>query len=161
MNPSPTGHTAWRHSDVAVAAVVIAIAAGAFAFTFTFDTVPAALMQGLGAEIFPQLVLGTAAILAVILAFQARNRAPEALEPVHPMVYATTAAMIAFFGGVWLVGMLPSMFVFLIGVGWMWGERRLMPLVVSAVGLCFFIWVVFVKLFGIQLPHSILSERFF
>lgn len=156
-----TSRTSWRHSDIGVAAVVIAIAAAAFAFTYTFDTVPAALMQGLGAEIFPRLVLIAVGILAVILAFQTRNKAPEDMEPIHPMVYATTASMIAFFGGVWLIGMLPSMFVFLVGVGWMWGERRVVPLVASAIGLCLSIWIVFVKLFGIQLPHSVLSERFF
>jgi hypothetical protein len=158
--PSSVTGVSWRHSDVGVAAIVIAIAAVAFAYTFTFDKVPEALMQGLGAEIFPRLVLATIGILAVILAFQARNRTPEALETIHPMVYATTATMIAFFGGVWLIGMLPSMFIYLVGVGWLWGERRLVPLIASATGMCFFIWLVFIKLFGIVLPHSVLSEYF-
>jgi hypothetical protein len=158
---APTGGTAWRHSDVAVAAVVITIAAAALAMTFTFDKVPEALMQGLGAEIFPRLVLTIIGILAGILAFQARGRTPEPHEAIHPMVYATTATMVAFFVSVWLIGMLPSMFAFLVGVGWMWGERRLMLLIASAAVSCLFIWLVFVKLFGIALPHSILSERFF
>jgi hypothetical protein len=157
----PLSQASWRHSDVGSAAVALAIAAVAFAVTFTFDTVPAALMQGLGAEIFPRLVLATITVLAVILALQARNRAPERQEAIHPMVYATTAAMIAFFGGVWLIGMLPSMFVFLVGVGWMWGERRRALLIGAATGVCLFIWIVFVKLFGIALPHSIFSELLF
>lgn len=150
-----------RHSDIVVAAVVIVIAAAAFAATFTFDTVPEALMQGLGAEIFPRMVLAVIVALALVLAFQARHRAPEILETIPPMVYTTAAAMLAFFAGVWLIGMLPSMFVFLIGLGRLWGERRWQPLVVSAASLCFSIWLIFVKLFGIALPHSILSERFF
>jgi hypothetical protein len=149
------------HADVTIAAIVLVSAAAVFAVTFTFDKVPEALMQGLGAEIFPRLVLGTIGILAVALALQARGRADEPRETVPPMVYATAAAMIAFFGGVWLIGMLPSMFVFLVGVGWMWGERRLVPLLASAAVLCFVIWLVFVRLFGIALPHSMLSERLF
>lgn len=153
--------TTGRHSDIAVAAVVIVIAAAAFAATFTFDTVPEALMQGLGAEIFPRMVLAVIVALALVLAFQARTRAPEILETIPPMVYATGAAMLAFFAGVWLIGMLPSMFAFLVGLGHLWGERRWLPLVASAAGLCFSIWLIFVKLFGIALPHSILSERFF
>ncbi len=77
------------------------------------------------------------------------------------MVYATAAAMLAFFVGVWLIGMLASMFVFLVGVGRMWGERRPLPLVLTATAVCLFIWLVFVRLFGIALPHSVLSERLF
>lgn len=158
---APSSSAPRRHSDVAAAAVVIAIAAAAFAATFTFDTVPEALMQGLGAEIFPRLVLTVIIVLALTLAWQARHRAPEVLDTVPAMVYTTGAAMLAFFAGVWLIGMLPSMFVFLIGLGRMWGERRWRPLIVSALGLCFAIWLIFVKLFGIALPHSILSERIF
>lgn len=160
--PSPVLDAAGRrHSDVAAAAVVLALAAAAFAVTFTFEEVPAALMQGLGAEIFPRLVLLVIGLLALVLAYQARHRAPEASEPMPPMVYSTAAAMIAFFVGVWLVGMLASMFVFMVGVGRMWGEKRLVRLVMAAALLCLAIWLVFVKLFGVALPHSVLSERIF
>ena len=159
MTGAPLSSTApRRHSDVAVAGAVLALTAAAFAVTFTFEEVPAALMQGLGADIFPRLVLATIAVLAVILAVQGRNRAPEFLDPVPPMVYATAAAMIGFLGAVWLIGMLPSMFIFLVGLGWMWGERRLIVIVASAAGLCLAIWIVFVRFFGIALPHSVLSD---
>ncbi len=150
-----------RHIDVTIAAVVIAGAAVTYAITFTFDTVPEALMQGLGAAIFPRLVLITIGLLAVLLAIQARGRLAEPLETVPPMVHATAAAMGAFFVGVWLLGMLASMFLFMVGLGWMWGERRLVPLVASAAGLSLAIWLVFVRFLGVALPHSILSERLF
>lgn len=159
--PSGTTVTRPRHTDVTIALVVIAIAAVTYAVTFTFDEVPEALMQGLGAAIFPRLVLATIALLALLLAFQARGQAAEIRETVPPMVYATVAAMAAFFVGVWLVGMLASMFLFMIGLGWMWDERRLVPLAASAAGLTLAIWLVFVRVFGIALPHSILSDRFF
>lgn len=161
MTDIPPRSTAWRHHDVAVAAVVLAIAAAAFATTYTFEEVPAALMQGLGAEIFPRLVLAIIGILGIVMAFQARHRLPEALETIPPLVFTTAASMLVFFVGVWLIGMLPSMFVFLVGVGWMWGERRRPLLLAVSAILCVAIWLVFVKLFGIALPHSVLSERFF
>lgn len=162
MASTPSSSTILRrHSDVAVAGVVLALTAAAFAVTFTFEEVPAALMQGLGAEIFPRLVLATIGLLALVLAFQARHRQPEVLETIPPMVYATGAAMAAFFVGVWLIGMLASMFIFLVGVGRMWGERRWRPLLAISAIFCLFIWLVFVKLFGIALPRSLLSEHFF
>jgi hypothetical protein len=50
--------------------------------------------------------------------------------------------------------MLGAMFLFLVGLGWLWGERRAWVLAVSAVLLTASIWAVFVKGFGVQLPKG-------
>lgn len=53
-----------------------------------------------------------------------------------------------------VAGMLPAMFVFLLALGYLWGERRHLLLVSSAVLLTAAIWGVFVKGFGVQLPKG-------
>jgi hypothetical protein len=56
-----------------------------------------------------------------------------------------------------LAGMLPAMFGFLLGLGWLWGERRYGVLLLNAGLLSAVIWAVFVKGFGVQLPKGLFS----
>ena len=53
--------------------------------------------------------------------------------------------------------MLPAMFVLLIGLGYLWGERRHWLLFMSAILLTAAIWGVFVKGFGVQLPKGLFA----
>ena len=137
------------------AAAVIAVAAVLFALTFGFEKLPMGLSGGFGAEAFPRLVLGVIAALAVLL-FIAPP--PEVEQPPTPrMVYFTAASLLAFMALVALAGMLGAMFVFLLALGYLWGERRLWLLLLVSALLMAALWGVFVKGFGVQLPQGLFA----
>ena len=141
-------------SNRVAAATVIAIAAALFAVTFWFEKMPEGITRGFGAELFPRLVLGTIIALAALLMFLPLPTAP--LPRIAPMVWYSGAALVLFMALVPLLGMLPAMFVFLVAVGWMWGERRIWLLLLTSILLTAAIWGVFVRGFGVQLPKGLL-----
>ena len=142
-------------SNRAAAAAVIAIAAALFAATFWFEQMPEGITRGFGAELFPRMVLGTIIALAVLLALTPASTAP--LPRIPPMMWYSGASLLAFMALVPVIGMLPAMFVFLIALGTLWGERRRLLLLISSVLLTLAIWAVFVKGFGVQLPKGLFS----
>lgn len=142
-------------STRAAAAAVIAIAVALFAATFWFEQMPEGITRGFGAELFPRMVLGTIVALAVLLAIMPASNPP--LPRIPPMVWYSGASLLAFMALVPVAGMLPAMFVYLVGVGYLWGERRHWLLFLSAILLTAAIWAVFVKGFGIPLPKGLLD----
>ena len=137
------------------AAVVAAIAVALFAATYWFEQMPEGITRGFGAELFPRMVLGTIVVLAILLALTPASG--EALPRIPPMVWYSGASLLGFMVLVRVIGMLPAMFVFLVGVGWLWGERRRLLLLISSVLLTLAIWGVFVKGFGVQLPKGLFA----
>jgi len=144
--------------DRFVAIAALAFCALVYGLTYTFDSVPEALMSGLGAELFPRLVLIVMAILALLIALGIGAPPIEALPPLPARVWATGAVLFGFIGAVELIGMFPSSFLLLVGLGWMWGERRLVPLTLSAAGLCIAIYLLFVRFVGVSFPRSMLAS---
>ena len=142
-------------SNRVAAAAVIAIAVALFAATFWFEEMPEGITRGFGAELFPRMVLGTIVALAALLAFEPGSG--EALPRIPPMVWYSGASLIIFMVLVRVIGMLPAMFVFLIGLGYLWGERRRWLLFFSSGLLTLAIWGVFVKGFGVQLPKGLFA----
>ena len=142
-------------SNRAAAAAVIAIAAALFAATFWFEEMPEGITRGFGAELFPRMVLGTIIALALLLALTPASDAP--LPRIPPMMWYSAATLLAFMALVRVAGMLPAMFALLIGLGYLWGERRHWLLVVSAILLMAAVWGVFVKGFGVQLPKGLFA----
>jgi len=142
-------------SNRAAAAAVIAIAAALFAATFWFEEMPEGITRGFGAELFPRMVLGTIIALALLLATTPASDAP--LPRIPPMMWYSAATLLAFMALVRVAGMLPAMFVLLIGLGYLWGERRHWLLVVSAILLMAEVWGVFVRGFGVQLPKGLFA----
>jgi hypothetical protein len=142
-------------SNRAAAAAVIAIAAALFAATFWFEEMPEGITRGFGAELFPRMVLGTIIALALLLATTPASDAP--LPRIPPMMWYSAATLLAFMALVRVAGMLPAMFVLLIGLGYLWGERRHWLLVVSAILLMAAVWGVFVRGFGVQLPKGLFA----
>ena len=104
------------------AAAVVAVAAALFAATFWFEQMPEGITRGFGAELFPRMVLGTIIGLAILLALTPASDAP--LPRIPRMVWYSGASLLAFMALVPVVGMLPTMFVFLVALGILWGERR-------------------------------------
>lgn len=139
----------------AAAATVIAVAVALFAATFWFEQMPEGITRGFGAEVFPRLVLGTIVVLAALLALSPAPGAP--LPPIPRMVWLSGAALLAFMALVPVTGMLAAMLLFLVGVGYLWGERRHWLLFLSAIFLTAAIWGVFVKGFGVQLPKGVFA----
>jgi hypothetical protein len=137
------------------AAAIIAVAAALFALTFGFEKMPEGLSGGFGAEAFPRLVLGVIAALAVLLFVTGAESEPRARIPA--MVYYTAGSLLAFMALVPLIGMLGAMFVFLLGLGYLWGERRPWLLLVVSAALMAVIWAVFVRGFAVQLPQGLWS----
>lgn len=135
-------------------AAVIAAAAVLFALTFGFEKMPLGLSGGFGAEAFPRLVLGIVAALALLLAFVP---SAEAQPPVPRMVYFTGASLLAFMALVPLTGMLPAMFLFQLGLAYLWGERRHLLVFCIAAVTTAILWAVFVRGFGIQLPKGVFA----
>ena len=140
------------NSHRVAAAATAAIAIVLFALTFGFEQMPEGITRGFGAEVFPRLILGTIIVLSVFLFIASPVAA--ALERIPPMVYYSGAALLVFMALVPLAGMLPAMFLFLLGLGWLWGERRAWMLGLSAVLLTALIWAVFARGFGVQLPRG-------
>ena len=137
------------------AAAVIAVAAVLFALTFGFEKLPAGLAGGFGAEAFPRLVLGVIAGLAALLFVAGPASEPQAR--IAAMVYYTAGSLLAFMALVPLVGMLGAMFLFLVGLGTLWGERRAWLILLISASVMAAIWGVFVKGFAIQLPQGLFS----
>jgi hypothetical protein len=137
------------------AAAVIAVAAVLFALTFGFEKLPAGLAGGFGAEAFPRLVLGVIAGLAVLLFVAGPASEPQTRIPA--MVYYTAGSLLAFMALVPVVGMLGAMFVFLVGLGYLWGERRTWLLLLVSTAAMVVIWGVFVRGFAVQLPQGLWS----
>jgi putative tricarboxylic transport membrane protein len=142
-------------SSRAAAAAVIAIAAALFAATFWFEKMPEGITRGFGAEVFPRLVLGTIVAMALLLGILSRDA--EALPRIPAMVYWSGGALLVFMAIVPLTGMLPAMFLFLLGLGYLWGERRHWLLFLNAGIMTAVIWAVFVRGFGVQLPRGLLA----
>jgi hypothetical protein len=139
----------------AAAAAVVAVAAALFAATFWFEEMPVGITRGFGAELFPRMVLGTIIGLAVLLALTPASDAP--LPRIPPMVWYSGVSLLAFMALVAVAGMLPTMFVFLVALGVLWGERRYLLVFVTSALMTAAIWGVFVKGFGVQLPKGLFA----
>jgi putative tricarboxylic transport membrane protein len=146
-----------RHADLFVGLAVVAFAALVYAATFSFDESPFGT-DGLGPETFPRLVLGVMAALGAALAWRSRGRRPEAEEPVPPILVHTGLLLVGFMLVNALAGMLIAMFLLVVALGALWGERRLLALCVLGAVICLAIWAVFVRGLGVPLPTGMLGQ---
>jgi putative tricarboxylic transport membrane protein len=142
----------WRHPDVRVAAAVLALAAAAFAATLGFEAVPPALMEGMGPERFPQLVIGVAALLGVVLLVRSRSLPPSPLPAIPASVWATIALLVATVLVLPHGGVVPTMAAAMVALGWLWGERRLWLLLAVSLPFAAAVHLLFVRTLGIVLP---------
>lgn len=126
----------------------------AYWLTYRFAVMPAAMVSGLGAEVFPRLVIGVIAFLAVLAALGIGNPPMETPAPVPRMVWMTAAVLLTFVGAVELIGMWPAAIVFLVCLGLLWGERSVWKLSASAVVLCAALYGLFVRVLGGNFPKG-------
>jgi hypothetical protein len=147
-------------TDRMVAGVALVFCVAVYALTYTFDSVPAALMSGLGAELFPRLVLWTMALLAGLMALLIGITPMDKPAAIPRMVYLTGGAMFLFLGVVELIGMWAACLIFLVSVSWMWGERNLLKVGGAALGLCLGLYLLFAKFLAITFPKGVIGEMF-
>lgn len=145
------------HPDVVTGLVVVALSLAVWGLTLAFDDVPAAISTGMSPATFPQLVLSVIIVLACWLALTARNRCQPEIEAVHPMVYATAAAIGGVMAAMAVFGIHGAVVASIIGIGRLWGERRLLLLVTIAAGMSLSLHFAFVRGFGIGLPRGLLQ----
>jgi hypothetical protein len=145
------------HPDVVTGLAVVALCLVVWAVTTTFDEVPVALTQGMGPAAFPRLVLGVIILLALWLAWTASSRPRPEYETVHPMVYATAGSIVAVSGAMLVFGIHGAVLASCIGIGLLWGERRLLLLATIAIGMSLAIHFAFIRGFGIGLPRGLLQ----
>jgi hypothetical protein len=135
-----------RGQDLVVAGVTLALCAAAFWLTFRFQaTTPAAMMEGMGAEFFPRLVIGVIAVLAICIALGFGNPAMARPAPVPGIVWVTMVVLAAYVallavGGMWLTS-----FALMVGLGRLWGEKSWPRLAITSAVLLGTIYFVFVK----------------
>ena len=135
-----------RGQDLVVAGVALALCALAWWLTFRFQaTAPAAMMEGMGAEFFPRLVIAVIALLAICIALGLGNPEMAKPAPVPGVVWLTMAILAAYVallavGGMWLTS-----FVLMVGLGRLWGERSWPRLAIASAALLATIYFVFVK----------------
>lgn len=142
----------WRHPDIAVAAAVVAFGAAAFVATFGFDRVPEALMEGMGPERFPQLVIATMVLLALLLLWRAIGTPAPVLPRIPPMFAATLALVVVAILALPHAGLVPTMTAAMVALGALWGERRWHLLVGVALAFAVCVQILFVRTLGISLP---------
>jgi len=145
------------HPDVATGLVIVALCLAVWGVTLAFDDVPAAISTGMGPETFPRLVLGVIIALSCWLALTASNRCRPEIEAVHPMIYATAAAIGGVMAAMAVFGIHGAVVTSIVGIGRLWGERRLPLLATIAVGMSLSLHFAFVRGFGIGLPRGLLQ----
>lgn len=131
---------------------MLAVAAASFAVTFTFETVPQALMEGMGPARFPQLVVGVAAALGLLLLWRSRTLPPETLPAIPPMVFATVGLLVVTVLVLPFLGVVPTMTIAMMALGFLWGERRLWLLALVALPFAAGVHLLFARTLGISLP---------
>jgi len=110
------------------------------------------LSQNVPPTFFPRLVIGFIVILSAALIFSGLSRRLEMMTRIEPMVLIT--ALIIILAGV-LVGILGTLLTLcLTGIALpvAWGERRLRPIGILAVGLPASIYLLFSVALGIRFP---------
>jgi putative tricarboxylic transport membrane protein len=142
----------WRHPDARAAGAVLVLALAAFAVTLGFETVPEALMEGMGPERFPQLVILVMAGLALALLWRSRTLPPSPLPAIPPMVPATVALVTASVAALPFLGVVPTMTAAMAALAFLWGERRVVRVLGIALAFGAAVHLLFVRTLGITLP---------
>ncbi len=145
----------WR--DLTPGLVILAVIAALFAVTTTFATVPAAFAQGMQATAMPRLVLGTIALLTILMVLQGRGTAEPDRAPVPWPVWATVAVLALAAALFQMLG--TTLVVFLVGLilPTLWGERRFGVVALYALSLPAAIYGVFSIILQLRLPQGILD----
>ncbi|HUT48899.1 MAG TPA: tripartite tricarboxylate transporter TctB family protein [Alphaproteobacteria bacterium] len=119
-------------ADTGIAAVIIAVSAGLFYVTSTFDQVAKGLSQNIGPEYFPQIVLVTIVLLALVLPFECRlsgrtraRLAGERRGRIELRTWLTAALLVLIVSLIEIAGTLITLALVCALLPPLWGNRRL------------------------------------
>ncbi len=146
------------HHDTHVGVTLLALCAIIYWLTTGFTEVPAMLSQNVPPTFFPRLVLSFVAILSVVLIFNGLGKSPEVKVRIEPAVPMTAAIVVLAGVLAALLGTLPTLALIAIAIPLAWGERRLRPIGILAIGLPASIYLIFSVALGIRFPPGQLLD---
>ncbi len=147
-----------KHHDTYVGVTLLALCAVIYWLTTGFTEVPAMLSQNVPPTFFPRLVLSFVAILSVVLIFNGLGKRPEVNVRIKPAVLVTAAIVVLAGLLAGLLGTLPTLALIAIALPLAWGERRLRPIGILAIGLPASIYLIFSVALGIRFPPGRLLD---
>ena len=147
-------------SEVVVAAAIAAFGAWVLYLTAAFDRPPPILSPGLQPHAFPQLMVYVMYALAAVIVVQGWKQPAKQREPIVPIVFASAGA-VAGFVVLSQVDMFLGFIAFFIGLSLLWGERRLVPLVITALMLPLMIFVLFDQVLEVRFPRGLLTNIYY
>ena len=147
-----------KHHDTYVGVTLLALCAAIYWLTPGFTEVPAMLSQNVPPTFFPRLVLTFVAILSVVLIFNGLSKSPEINVRIEPAVPVTAASVVRAGLVAGLLGTLPTLALIAIALPLAWGERRLRPIAILAIGLPASIYLIFSVALGVRFPPGRLLD---
>ena len=147
-----------KYQDSYVGVTLLALCAIVYWLTTGFTEVPAILSQNVPPTFFPRLVLSLIAILSVVLIFNGLGKHPEVKARIGPAVPITASIIVLAGVLVGLLGTLLTLCLIAIAIPVAWGERRLRPIGILAIGLPAGIYLIFSVALGIRFPPGLLLD---
>ena len=141
-----------RHQDTVVGVVLLVVCAVVYWLTRGFVEVPAMLSQNVPPTFFPRLVLSLVALLSVALIFNGLGKKPNITARIEPAVLVTASIIVVAGVTVGFLGTLLTLAFIAIAIPLAWGERRLRPIGILALGLPAGIYLIFSVALGIRFP---------
>ena len=131
-----------------------------FALSFTFKSSDV-VKSHTTASFFPQVVLIVAMFLNAIMMYQSWRNGPDKEKKAKDReafkrVVLSMIAAIGFGIGVSSIGMLVSISLFIVAVMLIWGVRKKVTIVLTALITPVLIYLIFTKILLVQLPSGIL-----
>lgn len=137
--------------DVAAALLVLAVCAVLWGITLTIADAPKALARGMQPRLFPQLVIGLIAFLAVLVLLNA-GPARAAARTDWRAAGITTLACVLCVALLERAGLVATLLLFAGILPLAWGERRLALVGVYAAVFPILVWLLFRGVLGVHFP---------
>ncbi len=141
-----------RHQDTIIGIVLLACCAAVYWLTTGFAEVPAMLSQNVPPTFFPRLVLSIVAALSLMLVASGLGKRPDQRTRIAPAVLVTASIIVLAGVLVGILGTLLTLSLVAVALPLAWGERRLRPIGVLAIGLPTGIYLVFSLALGVRFP---------
>ena len=146
---------------------VLLLSASVFCFWYVDATMPVSQPDEMGAEQWPQilLVLLIIAIGCNIFKYFKKNKKEDiasAFRDFLPGIVRLVKSKL-FIGMLLLtalgllyepLGFLATCFLFMVSYGFLLGARKLLPLVLSSLGIMFILYIIFAAVLGVMLPRG-------
>ncbi|MDH5537328.1 MAG: tripartite tricarboxylate transporter TctB family protein [Betaproteobacteria bacterium] len=156
-----------NRTDLAVTAILLAICGWLYYLTTSFDAVSPLFAQDMPPERFPRMLLWVIGGLALGLPFEQRLRGAKGkvldkarATPARPIVYVTTAFLVAAVFGIPWIGTFLVLIAICIGLPLLWGERRWKILVPYVLIFPAAVMVLFSYLLGVYFDPGAIGVKF-